>query len=120
MTNAINVIFPYKYEDMWVFDDEKVGLIQEPFVEGADTMIDHMLELKGISNPEAGFKLVFSEGAFPRYDAKFEWLRAGEGGNWYRSEDHGMEGWLCPALFKYFDEAPELIFARFEEKAAAK
>ena len=50
----------------------------------------------------------------------WEWLRAGEGGNWYRSEDHGMEGWLCPALFKYFDEAPELIFARFEEKAAAK
>jgi hypothetical protein len=26
--NAINVIYPYKYEEMWVFDDERVGLIQ--------------------------------------------------------------------------------------------
>jgi hypothetical protein len=25
---------------MWVFDDPRVGLTQEPFVAGADTMID--------------------------------------------------------------------------------
>ena len=38
--NAIIVIHPYKYEGMWVFDDSKVGLVQEPFVSGADTIID--------------------------------------------------------------------------------
>ena len=37
--NAINVISPYKYHGMWVFDDSRVGLMQEPFVAGADTMI---------------------------------------------------------------------------------
>ena len=38
------------------------------------------------------------------------------GGNWYYSPDLEKEGWLCPALFKYFDEAPEKIYARFEAK----
>jgi hypothetical protein len=32
--NAINVISPYKYLGMWVFDDPRVGLSQEPFVAG--------------------------------------------------------------------------------------
>jgi hypothetical protein len=27
---------------MWVFDDPRVGLAQEPFVAGADTMIDRV------------------------------------------------------------------------------
>lgn len=36
--NAINVIAPYKHHDMWVCDDPRVGLLQEPFVAGADTM----------------------------------------------------------------------------------
>ena len=56
-------------------------------------------------------------GEFPRYDVKLDWVREGEGGNWYRSEEHQMEGWLCPALFKYFAEAPENIYARFEDKS---
>ena len=75
MANALNVIYPYKYEGMWVFDDEKVGLDKEPFVEGADTMIDHVLAMKGLQNLEAGFRLVFSAGEFPRYDVKFDWAR---------------------------------------------
>lgn len=33
--NATNVIAPYKHLDMWVFDDPRVGLVQEPFVSGA-------------------------------------------------------------------------------------
>lgn len=38
--NLINIIKPYKYLGMWVFDDKKVGLVQEPFVLGTDTLID--------------------------------------------------------------------------------
>ena len=38
--NAINLIVPYRYEGMWVFDDARSGLDKEPFVSGADTMID--------------------------------------------------------------------------------
>ena len=39
------------------------------------------------------------------------------GGNWYRAEDFEMEGWLCPALLKYFDAPPKGIYARFEARA---
>ena len=115
MANAINVIYPYKHEGMWVFDDENVGLDKEPFVEGADAMIDLVLDKKGLHNPEAGFRLIFSAGEFPRYDVRFDWLREGEGGYWYTSEEFQMEGWLCPALLKYFYEAPKNIYARFED-----
>jgi len=118
MTNALNVIFPYKYQGMWVFDDTNAGLDKEPFVEGADLMIEQALEAKGVANAEAGFRLLFSAGEFPKYDVKFTWLRAGEGGNYYTAEGSDLEGWLCPALFKYFDEAPKEIYTRFEEKPA--
>jgi hypothetical protein len=37
--NEINVIQPYWYLDMWVFDNPRVGLSAEPFVGGAHTMI---------------------------------------------------------------------------------
>jgi len=32
--NAINLIVPYRYEGMWVFDDARVGLDKGPFVSG--------------------------------------------------------------------------------------
>ena len=116
MTNALNVILPYKYEGMWVFDDAKTGLDKEPFVEGADTIIDKALAMKGIENGDGGFRLLFSAGEFPRYDVKFTWLREEAGGNYYGAPGWELEGWLCPALFKYFDEAPKEIYARFEQR----
>ena len=38
--NSLFAIAPYKFEGFWVFDDPSVGLRQEPFVSGADTIID--------------------------------------------------------------------------------
>ena len=70
MNNSIFVIRPYKWNGMWVFDDERVGLDKEPFVAGADTMIDTAVALKGIQHAEHGFLMVFSAGPFP--DADFE------------------------------------------------
>ena len=37
-------------------------------------------------------------------------------GNWYRGTVCGEEmiGWLCPALFHYFTEAPQKIYAKAE------
>ena len=32
------------------------------------------------------------------------------GGTWYWSDELQMEGWLCPALFRYYDEAPETLY----------
>jgi hypothetical protein len=55
--NAINVIVPYKKYGMWVFDDPRVGLVEEPFVGGADTMIDRVVA--DIPGAERGFNLIF-------------------------------------------------------------
>ncbi len=112
--NALIAIYPYKFEGLWVFDDEKVGLVQEPFISGADTIIDRMTA--DIPDAEQGFRLLFSAGPFPGQMAEFEWRREESGGNWYYSSDLNMEGWLCPALFKYFESAPQKLYATFEGK----
>jgi hypothetical protein len=108
--NAINVIAPYKYLGMWVFDDPRVGLVQEPFVSGADTMIDRAV--KDIPDAERGFALVFSAAPFPGCQISLQWRRADDSGNWYYSPELDMESWLCPALLRYFAEAPQAIYAQ--------
>jgi hypothetical protein len=108
------IISPYKFEGCWVFDDASVGLLQEPFVLGVDTMIDKLAA--DIPNGDKGFKLLFSGSKFPGYTTKLEWRREEMGGNWYYSFDYQMEGWLCPALFKYFHEAPREIYVRAEPR----
>jgi len=114
--NAIIAIHPYKYEGLWVFDDEQVGLRQEPFVSGADTIIETMVQ--EIPDADSGFTILFSAAPFPGYQAEFEWRRQELSGNWYYSSELDAEGWLCPALFKYFESAPQTIYAQFKRKAS--
>jgi hypothetical protein len=114
MANALMVIHPYKYEGMWVFDDERTGLDKEPFVSGADEIIDKMVE--DIPDANNGFNLIFSATPFPSYDLELEWRREEMNGNWYYSSKLDMEGWLCPALFEYFDKAPLKIYAQFKQR----
>jgi hypothetical protein len=115
--NAIMAIYPYKHSGLWVFDDERVGLDKEPFISGADVLIDRALEAKGIRDGDKGFRLLFSGSQFPGYDFKLTWVRQGDGGNWYYSLDFRMEGWLCPALFRYFEITPMELFAKFEPRS---
>jgi hypothetical protein len=112
--NAINIIAPYKYYGMWVFDDPPVGLVREPFVAGADTMIGRVVEM--IPDAENGFLMIFSATESPGHQFKLEWRRSDGGGNWYYSPQLDMEGWLCPALLKYFEEAPNEIYVQVKSK----
>jgi hypothetical protein len=114
--NSILVIHPYKHHGAWVFDDEPVGLLREPFVAGADVAIDRMVE--SIPNAAAGVTLYFSASPFPGAKHEFQWRREESGGNWYYSAEFDQEGWLCPALFKYFDEAPKRLYVQVKPKAA--
>ncbi len=114
--NSIFVIFPYRLEGLWVFDDERVDLAREPFVSGIPEMIDQAV--RSIPNAEHGFRLLFSPSPFPGYSIKLVWRREEYGGHWYFSEQFGREGWLCPALFRYFPSAPAEIYAKAEPKAA--
>jgi len=112
--NSMFVIAPYQYERMWVFDDPSVGLYREPFVSGADVMLERLAA--NLPNADKGFRLLFSAKPFPGCTAKLEWRREEYGGNWYYSEQFDMEGWLCPALFKYFEKAPPEIYVKAEAK----
>lgn len=110
--NTILIIRPYWHNGTWVFDDKRVNLYQEPFVAGIPEMISHIT--KDIPNAKNGFRLLFSANPFPGYQMKLIWLREEDGGNWYYSEDLKIEGWLCPALFKYYRKAPKEIYAKAE------
>ncbi len=118
MPNQIIVIAPYWLDNCkaWVFDDSKVGLVQEPFVSGVTEMIDFLV--KDIPNAKSGFRMLFSAAPFPGYQKKLVWQREEMDGNWYGTDDPPMEGWLCPALFHYFDTAPPEIYVKAEEKKA--
>jgi hypothetical protein len=115
-TNAINIIAPYKHHGIWVFDDPHVGLVREPFVSGADRMIDRVVA--DIPDAASGFSLIFSASPFPDHQYRLEWRRSEYGGNWYHSAQLGLEGWLCPALFRYFPEAPKQLFVQVRPRAA--
>lgn len=113
--NAIMLIEPYRTPGgSWVFDDPATGLVKEPFVSGADTMMT--LLTQGIADADHGFRLLFSRTPFPGYQVKLDWRREEIGGHWYFSAQLGLEGWLCPAMFKYFTTAPRVIYAKAEPR----
>ncbi len=115
MENTIRVIAPYRYEGTWVFDDPDVGLEREPFVSGIPEMIEYLVD--EIPNAEEGFRLLFSERPFPGYQQVLLWDREEFEGHWYRTEDPPMEGWLCPALLRYFSSPPTEIYVKFEAQS---
>jgi hypothetical protein len=114
-SNSIRVIAPYWHSGTWVFDDPAVGLVREPFVSGAPEILSRLAE--PIAGARSGFRLLFADSPFPGFQAEFELARAEYGGIWYREAREGAEGWLCPALFKYFEEAPRRLFVRAEALA---
>lgn len=116
MPNQIRVIAPYWLEEArtWVFDDPATDLQQEPFVEGVPEMIDDLVA--DIPNARQGFRLLFSAAPFPGHQRKLTRVREELRGCWYRSDEPDMEGWLCPAMFRYFDDAPEEMYVKAEAK----
>lgn len=113
--NSLTVIAPYWYDGTWVFDDANMGLSREPFVSGMPEMINVLA--KDIPGARDGFRLTFSDRSFPGYQKKLRWVRAESGGNFYRMADPPMEGWLCPALFRYFTRAPKELYFKAEPGA---
>lgn len=122
-------LHPYEMHcGTWVFDDPETNLRQEPFVRGISEMITEVVRAKGIPNASDGITLQFSGEPFPDCDAVLNWVRAGtpeewdaageqpwnRHGNWYKGEINGtvMEGWLCPALGRYFQNRPLKIAVR--------
>jgi hypothetical protein len=115
--NSIMVLTPYRYNGLWVFDDKNTGLVREALIAGVPEILEALHKEHKIVNPDNGFNLLFSPAPFPGYHTEANWLREGDGGNWYQAtlpSGEVQEGWLCPALFKYFPEAPKKIYFKVE------
>lgn len=123
-------IYPYLLDGAcWVFDDERTGLKEEAFVLGMTEMISKLVGFKLIPNANDGFTLTFAAEPFD-HDVELTWQspeyvaqefnctlnELPSEGNWYRGMVAGEEmvGWLCPALFCYFQDAPKKIFVKAE------
>jgi hypothetical protein len=111
--NSIFVIKPYKYNGQWVFDDQDRNLVREPFVAGADTMIDRATA--DIPNADKGFLAIFSPESFPGAEIVLEWVGEDFGGNIYRWPETGLEGWLCPSLLKFISPAPKKLYVQVKQ-----
>ena len=111
MGNSIFVIMPYQWFGSWVFDDPEKGLMREPFVLGMGEMIDRITTEQGIGNSDDGFRLFFSR-SMPTYTGVYHLKLMAEesGGGWYRNVETRLCGWLCPAMFLYFETLPEELF----------
>ena len=115
--NQINTILPYRSMGGWAFDDDAVGLEREPFVAGADKAIDKIVEHLGIETDK--IKMTFSKDKFPGHHVKLEYLvkNPWDEGDFYTiyDDNFNLELWLCPALLKYFNGAPDEIYVKVEE-----
>ena len=114
--------------DVWVFDDETTGLYQEALISGTDEVIDFMTS--HIPNASDGFKLTFSNEPLDGQQIIGYWYKEGYAdgdwgrdilGNWYLwnlpfQNYPSIAGWLCPALFLYFDTAPQRLYVIVEPK----
>ena len=114
--NAIGIIAPYRYHGAWVFDDDAVGLRREPFVAGVPAMIDALV--KDVPDAPNGFRLLFSANPFPGSQKKLTWTRGDSLGNYYKLDDPPLEGWICPAMFRYFKEPPKTLYVKAEPKGS--
>jgi hypothetical protein len=125
-SNSILTIFPYKNNGMWVFDDARVGLDKEALVCGIPEILEKALADASIPlrRAERGCSLAFSANPFPDATVVLSRIEGGDrhnetlAGNWYETQE-GLKGWLCPALFCYFTEAPEKLYCKVACATAA-
>lgn len=108
MENSIKAIKVYQWNGLWVFDDESVGLNKEPFVSGADTLLDKL------ANGKNTVILIFSDNPFPDYNLAVELVDSTPGGSNYYCKEMNHKLWLCPALFKYFPVTPKIIYLKYK------
>ena len=118
MSNTLE-LYPYQISNCWVFDDSRAGLKEEAFVLGMSEIISRVVEHHKIPDASKGFRMIFSHTPFEGFHAEIGKIPGGsrEEGNWYEGEVCGehMRGWLCPALYLYFSDAPKLLFMRAEQ-----
>lgn len=115
--NSIFCINPMRDDfGTWYFTDHEAGLQHEPFVGQINEMIDQLVV--GFEGARDGFRLYFSATPIPQAQMSFTLVEATPdlGGADYHCDQLGITGWLCPALFCYFEKPPQRIYVRAEAR----
>jgi len=114
MSNSIMHITPYRDGRVWSFDDPTRKLKREPFVAGIPEIINVF-----VPKEQQTCDITFAGRQFPGAMGKLLKIsdRPKEDGTVYELCAEGyppLQGWLCPALFEYFEEAPEELWFKIE------
>lgn len=117
MPNKLFTLSAFFKDGLWMFNDPRRDIYEEPFIAGADIMFDVMS--KRIDRPEINFCFIlFANAPLPTCDVHAKHLKPdGYGGHVYCVKQFtdqliGFEFWLCPALLKFFPEAPKDLFVK--------
>jgi len=114
--NAIHVIHPYKIAGMWVFDDRDKDIVKEPFVSGADEILDF------VSGYSIKCTILFSNKPFPGNKYRLNKTYDEGQGAWYMLNELAANddcvditnikhGWLCAVVKYYFQgDIPKEIY----------
>jgi hypothetical protein len=111
---------PYKihairWEPHWGHSFGCLCIVISPPTKGIPSPSRLIANEKPASQPKNGFLLLFSATSFPSADLQLEWVREDGSGNIYLWREAGQEGWLCPALLRYFDRAPAELYVQLKE-----
>lgn len=100
--------------DLWYFDFAPLGVVDEPFVEGIEKILDH---IAAADCPGHDGELVLDWTPTGNLRHRLEWICRldREDGEWNRYELYSighppLRGNLCPVLRMFFpDEAPQVL-----------
>lgn len=108
--NAIFFIRLKKSDGAWHFTDKARGLLREPLVAGIPDILEELLADEGIPLAKArkGLTVTFSGRPIPGAQLKLKRKKREAGGAWYE-DGTGQQGWLCPALLKFFAAPPATL-----------
>lgn len=106
--NSIFRILTRREDGLWVFDDGRFGVVAQPFVFGADLILEKMAAESGVQGER--LNAVFAAFPFPGSEHTLKFVREETEGFMYRWEEQNLQGWLSPSLLNYFNEPPDKIF----------
>ena len=99
MPNALHQLTAYRKDGLWMFDDPRKNIFEEPFVAGADIMFDLMSGRNRDAHADG-------------FDGHFYTVRK------FLPELERFQFWLCPALLAFFEKAPQSIFVKVIQSAS--
>ena len=106
--NTINRVTVRRDSGLWVYDDAKFGVREQPLVFGMDLILERMVEQ--VEGVEDRLNLVFSSIPFPGSEFSLVFVREETEGFVYCWEEKKLQGWLSPSLRNYFSEPPPKIY----------